>query len=120
MKLAEMVEIQQNRENLIEFLSYQQQLVLLNILNIDVSLLSFEDVCTIVLSQYKQKLLSNKQASECFNILSIANTDFRIERYRYNENTQDLYKYSFNHDCYIFVDKCSKKVYKSKYANQYV
>lgn len=120
MKLAEMVEIQQNRENLIGFLSYPQQLVLLNILNIDVSLLSFEDVCAIVLSQYKQKLLNNKQASECFNILSSANTDFRIERYRYNENTQDLYKYSFNHECYIFVGKCSKKVYKSKYTNQYV
>ena len=115
-----MVEIQQNRENLIEFLSYQQQLVLSNILNIDLTLLSFEDVCTIVLSQYKQKLISNKQASECFNILSIANTDFKIERYRYNENTQDLYVYFYNYDCYIFICKCSKEVYKSKYANQYV
>ena len=67
MKLAEMVEIQQHRENLID-----------------------------------------------------ANTDFRIERYRYNENTQDLYIYFFNYGCYIFVGKCSKEVYKSKYANQYV
>ena len=67
MKLAEMVEIQQNRENLID-----------------------------------------------------ANTDFRIERYRYNEKTQDLSIYFLNYDCYIFVGKCSKKVYKSKYANQYV
>ena len=67
MKLAEMVEIQQHRENLIE-----------------------------------------------------ANTDFRIERYRYNENTQELYIYFFNYGCYIFVGKCSKEVYKSKYANQYV
>ena len=47
-----------------------------------------------------------------------ANADFRIERYRYNENTQDLYKYFFNYGCYIFVCKCSKEVYKSKYANQ--
>ena len=67
MKLAEMVEIQQHRENLIE-----------------------------------------------------ANTDFRIERYRYNENTQELYIYFFNYGCYIFVGKCSKEVYKSKYANQSV
>ena len=67
MKLAEMVEIQQNRENLID-----------------------------------------------------ANTDFRIERYRYNEKTQDLSIYFLNYDCYIFVGKCSKEVYKSKYANQYV
>ena len=67
MKLAEMVEIQQNRENLID-----------------------------------------------------ANADFRIERYRYNENTQELYIYFFNYGCYIFVGKCSKEVYKSKYANQYV
>ena len=42
----------------------------------------------------------------------------KIERYRYNENTQDLYKYFFNYGCYIFVCKCSKEVYKSKYANQ--
>ena len=49
-----------------------------------------------------------------------ANADFRIERYRYNENTQELYIYFFNYGCYIFVGKCSKEVYKSKYANQYV
>ena len=67
MKLEEMVEIQQHRENLID-----------------------------------------------------ANADFRIERYRYNENTQELYIYFFNYGCYIFVGKCSKEVYKSKYANQYV
>ena len=67
MKLEEMVEIQQNRENLID-----------------------------------------------------ANADFKIERYRYNENTQELYIYFFNYGCYIFVGKCSKEVYKSKYANQYV
>ena len=65
MKLAEMVEIQQHRENLID-----------------------------------------------------ANADFKIERYRYNENTQELYIYFFNYGCYIFVGKCSKEVYKSKYANQ--
>ena len=120
MKLKEMVEIQHNRENLIGFLSCQQQVSLQNYLGIEVTGLSFEDICSIILSQYKQKLLSNKQASECFEILASANTDFRIERYRYNENTQDLYKYSFNHDCYIFVGKCSKKVYKSKYENKYV
>ena len=66
MKLAEMVEIQQNRENLID-----------------------------------------------------ANA-VKIDRYRYNENTQELYIYFFNYGCYIFVGKCSKEVYKSKYANQYV
>ena len=49
-----------------------------------------------------------------------ANTDFRIERYRYNEKTQDLSIYFFNYGCYIYVVKCSKEVYKSKYANQYV
>ena len=64
MKLAEMVEIQQNREN--------------------------------------------------------ANADFKIERYRYNDKTQDLSIYFLNYGCYIFVGKCSKEVYKSKYANQYV
>ena len=66
MKLEEMVEIQQNRENLID-----------------------------------------------------ANA-VKIDRFRYNENTQDLYVYFFNYDCYIFVGRCSKEVYKSKYANQYV
>ena len=49
-----------------------------------------------------------------------ANADFRIERYRYNENTQELHIYFFNYGCYIFVGKCSKEVYKSNYANQYV
>ena len=64
MKLAEMVEIQQNREN--------------------------------------------------------ANADFKIERYRYNEKTEDLSIYFLNYGCYIFVGKCTKEVYKNKYANQYV
>ena len=49
-----------------------------------------------------------------------ANADFKIERYRYNEKTQDLSIYFFNYGCYIYVGKCSKEVYKSKYANQYV
>ena len=44
----------------------------------------------------------------------------KIERYRYNEKTQDLSIYFLNYGCYIFVGKCSKEVYKSKYANQYV
>ena len=67
MKLEEMAEIQQHRENLIE-----------------------------------------------------ANADFGIKRYRYNEKTQDLSIYFLNYGCYIFVGKCTKEVYKSKYANQYV
>ena len=46
-----------------------------------------------------------------------ANADFKIERYRYNEKTQDLSIYFFNYGCYIYVGKCSKEVYKSKYAN---
>ena len=49
-----------------------------------------------------------------------ANADFRIERYRYNDKTQELYIYFLNYGCYIFVGKCSKEVYKSKYTNQYV
>ena len=49
-----------------------------------------------------------------------AKADFKIERYRYNEKTQDLSIYFFNYGCYIYVGKCSKEVYKSKYANQYV
>ena len=49
-----------------------------------------------------------------------ANADFKIERYRYNEKTQDLSIYFLNYGCYIFIGKCSKEVYKSKYANQYV
>ena len=44
----------------------------------------------------------------------------KIERYRYNEKTQDLSIYFFSYGCYIYVGKCSKEVYKSKYANQYV
>ena len=49
-----------------------------------------------------------------------ANADFKIERYRYNEKTQDLSIYFFNYGCYIYVGKCTKEVYKNKYANQYV
>ena len=44
----------------------------------------------------------------------------KIERYRYNEKTQDLSIYFFNYGCYIYVGKCTHEVYKSKYANQYV
>ena len=44
----------------------------------------------------------------------------KIERFRYDEKTQDLSIYFLNYGCYIFVGKCTKEVYKNKYANQYV
>ena len=121
MKLAEMLEIRDNRVNLQGFLHYSEQNFIQNLLDIDFHVApSFIDICNIVLSMYTNKAISNKAASKCFEILAQANPRFKTECYRYNENTQELYKYSFNYDCYIFVDKCSKKVYKSKYANQYV
>lgn len=115
MKLSEMLEIQDNRQNSLGFLHFSEQIVLQNLLNVEhIDKHCFVDCCNIVLSMYKDKVISNKIASKCFEILSQANINFKTERYRYDSAYKTLYKYSKEHDSYLFylVD-CSMQTYNT-------
>ena len=112
MKLAEMLEIRDNRVNLQCFLHYSEQNFIQNLLDVDFHVEpSFIDICNIVLSMYTNKAISNKAASKCFEILAQANPRFKTERYRYDSSYKTLYKYSKEHDIYLFYSKCSVQEY---------
>lgn len=64
-----------------------------------------------ILSFYKDKIISNKVASQCFEILANANKEFKIERYRYDSAYKTLYKYSKECNAYLFYSKCSAQEY---------
>ena len=112
MKLSEMIEIRDNRENLQGFLHYSEQIALQNLLNIEqMSKLSFVQCCNRVLFAYKEKKISNKTASKCFEILDNSNKEFKIELYRYDSAFKTLYKYSKQHGAYLYYSKCSTQEY---------
>ncbi|MCG6816985.1 hypothetical protein [Moraxella catarrhalis] len=102
MKKIEMLEIMSCRENVVAFLHHSE----IKDINakladgVDVDKKSFEQICSIVLDQYENKKISNKQASEIFEILANANRDFKTEQYRLSGN--QIYKYSTAHSAYLF------------------
>ena len=107
-----MLEIRDNRVNLQGFLHYSEQNFIQNLLDVDFHVEpSFIDICNIVLSMYTNKAISNKAASKCFEILAQANPRFKTERYRYDSSYKTLYKYSKEHDIYLFYSKCSVQEY---------
>ena len=114
MKLTEMLEIRDNRVNLQGFLHYSEQNFIQNLLDIDFHVApSFIDICNLVLSMYTNKAISNKAASKCFEILAQANTSFKTKRYRYDSAYKTLYKYSKEHNAYLFYSKCSVQKYNA-------
>lgn len=102
MKKIEMLEISQNRQNLVGFLHITEvQAINAKLADgVDVDKKSFEQICSIVIDQYENKKISNKQASEIFEILANANRDFKTEQYRLSGN--QIYKYSPAHSAYLF------------------
>lgn len=102
MKKIEMIEISQNRQNLVGFLHITEvQAINAKLADgVDVDKKSFDEICSIVLEQYQAKQISNKQASEVFEILANANRDFKIEKFRCVGN--EIYQYSPEHQAYLF------------------
>ena len=102
MKKIEMLEIMSCRENVVAFLHHSE----IKDINakladgVDVDKKSFEQICSIVLDQYENKQISNKQASEIFEILANSNHNFKTEQYRLNGN--QIHKYSPAHGAYLF------------------
>ncbi|MCG6816981.1 hypothetical protein [Moraxella catarrhalis] len=101
MKKSEMIEISQNRQNLIAFLHVSEiKAINANLVDTNVDKKTFDEICSIVLDQYENKQISNKQASEIFEILANSNHNFKTEQYRLNGN--QIHKYSPAHGAYLF------------------
>lgn len=107
MKKIEMIEIATNRQNLTAFLHITEIKAITAKLadGVDVDKKSFDEICSIVLDQYENKKISNKQASEVFEILAKANKSFKIEKFCCSQGYNEIYKYSPEHDAYLFYCK---------------
>lgn len=114
MKLSEMKAIAENRENLRYFLHHTDIAAInANLVNFDVDKKSFNQICEEVLTQYQDKKINNKQASVIFEILAKENKCFKIERYRFNNATKELYSYSLELQAYVFLKHSNKKELKA-------
>lgn len=102
MKKSEMLEISQNRQNLVGFLHITEIKAINAKLadGVDVNHMNFDEICDITLNQYQDKKISNKQASAIFEILAKANKSFKIEKFRCVGN--EIYQYSPQHSAYLF------------------
>lgn len=111
MKKIEMIEISQNRQNLTAFLHISEIKAINAKLadGVDVDKKSFDEICSIVLEQYQAKQISNKQASEIFETLAKANKSFKIEKFRCSHVYNEIYKYSPDHEAYLFYCKGGQK-----------
>lgn len=111
MKKIEMLEIMSCRENVVAFLHHSE----IKDINakladgVDVDKKSFDEICSIVLEQYQAKQISNKQASEIFETLAKANKSFKIEKFRCSHVYNEIYKYSPDHEAYLFYCKGGQK-----------
>ncbi|UNU74087.1 hypothetical protein LU293_04115 [Moraxella nasovis] len=104
MKKSEMKAIKECRENIIGFLHPNEMQTINAILGIDVDKLDFYTVCDLTIKNYADKKITNKKASEVFDILSQANKQFKIERYRYDKSTKTIYEFDEEHDAYLFLE----------------
>ena len=110
MKKIEMLEISQNRQNLTAFLHVSEiKAINANLVDTNVDKKTFDEICSIVLDQYENKQISNKQASEIFEILAKANKSFKIEKFRCSHGYNEIYKYSPDHQAYLFYQNGGKK-----------
>lgn len=106
MKLIEMKNIAENRENTIGFLHHSEIAIInQNLVDFDADKKSFDEICNTALKQYQDKEITNRKASLVFEILSNANKQFKNERYRYNSATHEIYEYSQTNEAYVFIKK---------------
>ena len=105
-----MLAIKNSRENLQAFLHFSDIAKIYalsnNLLNPDK--LSFYTISDKVINLYKDKQITNKQATGIFNILSGENTMFKTEKFR-QDGYGNILKYSAEHDAYLFYCKGGNK-----------
>jgi len=110
MKFQRMLDIKNCRHNLQAFLHITDiaaiQKLSNNLLNPDK--LCFYIVCDNVISLYKTKQITNKQAANIFNILMRQNTMFKTEQFR-QDGYGNILQYSAEHNAYLFYCKGGNK-----------
>lgn len=111
-----MKNIAETRENLIGFLHFSEIQAINKNLNTDVDKMDFDSICDIAIKQYQDKAITNRKASQVFEILANANKQFKTERYRYNSATHEIYEYSQVNEAYIFIKKGNQSELKNLIA----
>lgn len=98
-----MLSIKNSRYNLQAFLHMSDiaaiQKLSNNLLNPDK--LCFYSVCDSVIDLYKDKQITNKQATNIFNILMMQNTMFKKEQFR-QDGYNNILRYSVGYNAYLF------------------
>lgn len=108
MKLIEMLEIKDCRQNAVGFLHYTDHSAMREMLNIEFeSSISFYDLCDLILLSKEKKQISHKIASACFKILQGANKLIRTDQYRLENH--NLYVYDTEQKAYIYNRKCTQR-----------
>lgn len=80
----------------------------------------FSSLFSWVVSCYESGVINNKLFTECVEILCSENSEFRLEKYRYDPNGCILYKYDLDQQGYVFFKWCNKKEYSLYYAYVYL
>lgn len=115
MKLTEMKAIKENRHNIIGFLHFAEiQEINANLVDFDADKKSFYVLCDEVISQYQAKKISNKKASQIFDILMTANKSIRTERFRFAHN--EIYEWDAQANAYMFRQNGRDKAYNELVA----
>lgn len=100
-----MVEISKNRNNLVGFL-HMSDIAKLDELfdnHFKVDKKSFSEICDAALNAYDSKSISNKSASNIFEILSTENTSLKIESHRFEDHK--IYEYDVDTGSYMFLKR---------------
>jgi len=105
MKISQMREIAQNRENLVGFLHFSEIKDINDLVGVDVSQMSFDDICQTTFAQLGAKIITKKQATAVFEILMTANKSFKTEKFRFDSVTNSIYEYSELHNGYMFLKR---------------
>lgn len=110
MKISQMREIAQNRQNIIGFLRLTEiQEINANLKDIDVSKMPFNEICLITFAQLGSKQIKKKNASAVFEVLMLANKSFKTELFRHNSNSNEIYQYQQEQGGYVFLKYGSQK-----------
>jgi len=119
MNIQQMTHIKNCRENLVGFLHFTDILNINELLKSDISQLNFYDICDLTISKYQKREISEKTASQVFEILMTENISFRTNKYRLDKNK--LFEYSESHNAYLYVRTMSKQEFNLKsFGNIYI
>lgn len=111
MKLGEMIEIRDNRHNLVSFLFVADEVEISRIIDRPIAKLNWVDTCNLVIEAYQNRLITNVQASACFCILARSNNQFKRERFRYEYGS--VYEYCREQQAYVFTQKMPRLAFNT-------